>query len=158
MFGSFDLPENKREEENNKKRGLSDLGFFRDGVYEQSQISKITDKKIALEFFCFTRPNTILERVSRELQDDEEVVLAAINNNPLNFQYASKRLRGKRNIVLIALGKRGDLSIFVSDKGLLNDPKISIIVEESNKRLEKIREECGGSLPGGELKKSFFKN
>ena len=43
-----------------------------------------------------------LADLDEELRDNEEVVLAAIENHPPSFRYASDRLKGNKNIVFEA--------------------------------------------------------
>jgi len=43
---------------------------------------------------------TVLQFASRKIQDEKEVVIAAISNDGNAFQYASERLRDDKEVIL----------------------------------------------------------
>ncbi len=62
-----------------------------------------------------------LELLSPELQDNEEVVLTAINSRGWSLKYASDRLKDDKDVVLVAVSKWGYALAFASDR--LRDDK-----------------------------------
>jgi len=56
----------------------------------------------------------IKSRSGMQWSDDKEVVLAAINCDPLRLQYASKRLKGDKEVVLAAIRRNADALKYAS--------------------------------------------
>ena len=96
---------------------------------ENNKNYEYTDKKTALE--AVENDRYVLASLPSELQDDAEIIRAAISletlcasnmNGPV-FKYASPRLRSKRNIVLEAVKNYGE-AIEYASPGFYDDKEI----------------------------------
>ena len=72
-----------------------------------------------------------LEFASDELQNDQEIVLAAVSNEGLALQFAWDELKNDREIVLAAANNDGDASEFALDE-LQNDREIVLATANNN--------------------------
>lgn len=69
--------------------------------------------------------------LSKELQDDETIVLEAVKKNGWRLCDASERLKDNKKIVLEAIKKNGELLRFASTK-LQNDKEIVYLTYADN--------------------------
>ena len=65
----------------------------------------------------------LLARASRQLRADRELVLAAMTQNPLAFEFADKKLRCDKDLALMALTRYPCLIDSVCG-GALRDPAV----------------------------------
>jgi hypothetical protein len=84
----------------------------------------VDKKKISLE--AVKSNGFELKNVEEQFQNDKEIVIAAIRQNPNALEYASIDLKGDEDIVKPAIFSRGQLLSFVSEK-LKNNKKIVLI-------------------------------
>ena len=70
----------------------------------------------------------ILYYASKELRDDEDVVLEAVTNKGLILKYASKRLRSEKKIVLAAIKQDKRAKEYIGVEELKQDEDIQAIL------------------------------
>lgn len=76
-----------------------------------------------------------LRRAPGCIQDDDQVVLAAIRQDALALQHASPRLRGDRGVVLAALRRDGEALKYASDELKADKAIVMAAVEKSGNAL-----------------------
>ena len=66
---------------------------------------------------------------SKELRDDDEVVLQAVKKKGLIYKYASKRLRTVKEIAMEAIKQDKRAKEYISNEELFNDEDIKALLE-----------------------------
>ena len=75
----------------------------------------------------------LLEHVSSSLRDDEEVVTAAVQQNPHALMWASERLQGDKDIVRVAVQKDAKALAWAIEK--VRDDKDTVMMAVQQKKL-----------------------
>jgi len=101
--------------------GRSSSGSRSDSSYYPTILSGITDKNEAL--FKVTKDGLNIVNVSKELQNDKDVVLAAVKNYGNALLYASDTLKNDKDVVLAAGMQNSDALRYASN-ALKNDKDI----------------------------------
>lgn len=84
--------------------------FEKDIIEEINEITTIDKPNL----ICLLKRAGILLEYAKEYQNDEDVVLVAVNQNGRSLQYASEELKNNKHIVLVALKNNMDALFFVS--------------------------------------------
>lgn len=72
-----------------------------------------------------------MQYASNELQNDKEVVLAAVSNDGFAWQYASDALQHDTNIVIVAIQNAPYIQKYLPDN-IKEDPKIAAWIVSSS--------------------------
>jgi predicted patatin/cPLA2 family phospholipase len=85
--------------------------------------------------------NSILQFVNEDLQNDKDIVFAAVIQNGVALRFASKELRNNKEVVLAAVKNEGWALTYVSDE-LRNDEDVVVAaVTRHGYMLEHVSEE-----------------
>jgi len=95
------------------------------------EVDEVGDKSLILEFLK-SGCTEILAKASLEINDDREILMAAVNIDSNSLIYASERLRNDKAIVLKAVSQDGSSLRFASEE-LQNDREV-VIAAVSNYR------------------------
>lgn len=76
-----------------------------------------------------------LQNVSKELKDDDAVVMAAVSNNGRALQHASKRLKDKDAVVLTAVSDWGEALEYASERLKADRTVVRMAVAQNGRAL-----------------------
>ena len=99
MFTTYMQNLNEDEDEDDSSNSQDDMNF---DEYKNDAIVAVSNDGLDLENF-------------EELQDDDDVVMAAVKNNGGALQFASERLRADKDIVIAAVKNDPYVIEFASD-------------------------------------------
>lgn len=116
--------------EQNVKKGV-DMKLSKEEIVERIENGSLNYKKlpahlrdvreIAMAIVSHNKDG--LGNISHRLQNDIVVVTEAIKFNPMSLEYASERLRGHEEIVMLAMHLNKDSAAFATDK--VKEPQIT---------------------------------
>ena len=89
----------------------------------------ITDRREALE--AVRQDGLMLENVSDELKNDEEIVLAAVRQDSMALQYASDAMKRNRRVVLAA-GQQNQMALVFANDELKGDRNFALELVQLN--------------------------
>ena len=89
----------------------------------------LTEKENILKLI--KKKNIIISNISEEFKDDIDIIAEAIDNNWLDFQYASSNLKNNKFIVLQAV-KMNWYSLYWASKNMQNDKDIALEALKQN--------------------------
>jgi len=100
------------------------FGGYGGGNFEILNDEQLADKEFILDLY--KRGADInqlpLNKVSKELRADREVVIAVVKQEPLQLKWAQKSLRGEEEVVLAAIKKSfGEPILKIADESLNKD-------------------------------------
>jgi hypothetical protein len=100
------------------------LGFYSLKNNQLIEVDEVGDKSLILEFLK-SGCTEILAKASLEINDDEEILMAAVKIDSSSLIYASERLRNDKTFLLKAVSQDGSSLQYASEE-LQNDREVAI--------------------------------
>lgn len=99
------------------------------------------DKELVISVFGKPHHKYLLAKVSDRLKADKEVVLAAVKQNGLSLEHASKELRADKEVILAAAKEDGRALEYASEEPRADKEIILVAVMQNGRALEYASEE-----------------